>query len=64
LLQVLDATRTVADARLTYARALFAQREALFDLALATGADPGTAAVDLLRTWTSASAAVATAVAP
>jgi outer membrane protein TolC len=64
LLQVLDATRTVADARLTYARALFGQREALFDLALATGADPGTAAVDLLRTWTSASAAVATAVAP
>jgi cobalt-zinc-cadmium efflux system outer membrane protein len=51
LLQVLDATRMRADARLTFARALFAQREALFDLALASGAEPA-GALDLLQTWT------------
>jgi cobalt-zinc-cadmium efflux system outer membrane protein len=54
LLQVLDATRTLADAHLTYARLLFAQRQSLFDLALATGARPDEA-VDLLRTWSSSS---------
>jgi outer membrane protein TolC len=53
LLQVLDATRMLADARLTYARTLFAQREGLFDLALATGAEP-TDALGLLRTWSAA----------
>jgi outer membrane protein TolC len=53
LLQVLDATRMFADARLTYSRALFAQRESLFDLALATGADP-LDALGLLRTWSAA----------
>ena len=53
LLQVLDATRMLADARLTYARTLFAQRESLFDLALATGAEP-TDALGLLRTWSTA----------
>ena len=51
LLQVLDATRMFADARLTYSRALFAQRESVFDLALVTGADP-VDALGLLRTWT------------
>ena len=50
LLQVIDATRMLADARLTYARTLFAQRESLFDLALATGSEP-TDALGLLRTW-------------
>ncbi len=58
LLQVLDATRTLADARLTYSRALFAQRQSLFDLALATGAQPEEA-VDLLRTWTNSSSVTA-----
>ena len=53
LLQVLDATRMLADARLAYARTLFAQRESLFDLALATGAEP-TDALGLLRTWSTA----------
>jgi cobalt-zinc-cadmium efflux system outer membrane protein len=60
LLQVLDATRIVADARLTFARTLFAQREALVDLALASGAEP-TAAVDLLRAWSAASTMSTTA---
>jgi cobalt-zinc-cadmium efflux system outer membrane protein len=50
LLQVLDATRLLADAHLTYARVLFAQRQALFDLGLASGAEPSDA-VDLLHTW-------------
>jgi outer membrane protein, heavy metal efflux system len=54
LLQVLDATRMLADARLTYARALFAQRQSLFELALASGAEPG-GAVDLLRAWSGSS---------
>jgi outer membrane protein, heavy metal efflux system len=40
LLQVLDTTRVVADARLTYARALFAERQSRFELALAAGAEP------------------------
>jgi outer membrane protein, heavy metal efflux system len=53
LLQVLDATRMLADARLAYARTLFAQRESLFDLALATAPEPG-AAFELLRTWSTA----------
>lgn len=38
LLQVLDASRTLADARLTYYRTLFAQRQSLLDLQAATGA--------------------------
>jgi cobalt-zinc-cadmium efflux system outer membrane protein len=50
LLQVLDATRLLADARLTYGRTLFAQRQSLFELALATGAEP-TDALDLLHGW-------------
>jgi outer membrane protein TolC len=54
LLQVLDATRMLADARLTYSRALFAQRESVFELALATGADPMDA-LGLLRTWSAPS---------
>ncbi len=40
LLQVLDATRTVADARVTYYRAVLAQRQSVFDLAMAAGDDP------------------------
>jgi outer membrane protein TolC len=40
LLQVLDTTRLLADARLTYARALFAERQSRFELALAAGAEP------------------------
>jgi cobalt-zinc-cadmium efflux system outer membrane protein len=50
LLQVLDATRLLADARLTYARTLFAQRQSLFELALATGVEPAEA-LDLLQAW-------------
>jgi cobalt-zinc-cadmium efflux system outer membrane protein len=56
LLQVLDATRLLADARLTYARALFAQRQSLFELAISSGAEP-TAALDLMRTWSTATLA-------
>lgn len=40
LLQVLDATRTLADARLTYYRALFARQGSLLDLYTAAGLDP------------------------
>lgn len=40
LLQVLDATRTLGDARLTYYRVLFAQRQSLLDLAVAAGDEP------------------------
>jgi cobalt-zinc-cadmium efflux system outer membrane protein len=43
LLQVLDAARTVADARLTYYRAVLAQRQGVFDLAMAAGNEPETA---------------------
>jgi outer membrane protein TolC len=56
LLQVLDATRMLADAHLTYSRTLFAQRESLFRLALAIGSEP-LDAVDALRTWSTAPAA-------
>jgi cobalt-zinc-cadmium efflux system outer membrane protein len=54
LLQVLDATRVLADARLTYARTLFAQRESMFDLALAAGAEPGDA-LTLVQAWNGSS---------
>jgi outer membrane protein TolC len=40
LMQVLDANRVHADARLLYSRVLFAQRASLFDLALAAGMPP------------------------
>ncbi len=40
LFQVIDATRTLADARLTYYRAMFAQREGLLELYAAAGFDP------------------------
>ncbi len=40
LLQVLDATRTLGDARITYYRVLFAQRQSLLDLAAAAGEEP------------------------
>ena len=39
LLQVIDATRTLTDARLTYYRALFARRAAMLDLYNAAGLD-------------------------
>jgi cobalt-zinc-cadmium efflux system outer membrane protein len=56
LLQVLDATRTRADARLTYTRTLFAQLESLIDLALAAGTEP-VDAPGVLRTWSRVPAA-------
>lgn len=40
LLQVLDASRTVADAQLIYTRALLAAEQAAFELALAAGDEP------------------------
>lgn len=40
LLQVLDASRTLADARLTYYRLILAQQQSVFDLALAAGTEP------------------------
>jgi outer membrane protein TolC len=40
LLQVLDASRTLADVRLASARLLFAQRETLLQLDAASGVDP------------------------
>lgn len=46
LLQVLDATRTLAAARLSYSRTLFAQRKSLFELRVAAGYDPRTASRD------------------
>jgi outer membrane protein TolC len=44
LLQVLDASRALSDARLTYARVLAAANESLFDLGIAAGYDPKAAA--------------------
>jgi cobalt-zinc-cadmium efflux system outer membrane protein len=43
LLQVLDAARTLTDARLTYYRAILAERQSRFDLAMAVGDEPETA---------------------
>ena len=40
LLQVLDATRTLSDARITYFRAAFAARASLIELAIASGDEP------------------------
>jgi cobalt-zinc-cadmium efflux system outer membrane protein len=40
LLQALDASRTLAAARLSYSRAVFAQRESLFELMIVAGYDP------------------------
>jgi cobalt-zinc-cadmium efflux system outer membrane protein len=59
LLQVLDATRLLADARLTYARTLFAQHQSLFDLALAASGEPNDS-LDLLRVWSASAAATQT----
>jgi len=50
LLQVLDATRTLVDARMTYFRVLVAQRLGLLELGLATGAEP-TDVLRLFRVW-------------
>jgi cobalt-zinc-cadmium efflux system outer membrane protein len=52
LLQVLDATRTLAAARLSYSRAVFAQRESLFELMIAAGYDPKTPVITRLGTET------------
>jgi cobalt-zinc-cadmium efflux system outer membrane protein len=54
LLQLLDATRLLADARLTYTRALLAERESLFDLAFAAGGEPADA-ITLMHSWNTAS---------
>ena len=43
LLQVFDASRSLAQARLTFYRALLAERQARFDLALAAGEEPAQA---------------------
>jgi outer membrane protein, heavy metal efflux system len=43
LLQVLDATRTLGDARLTYLRARYAQQDAILALYVAAGLDPADA---------------------
>jgi cobalt-zinc-cadmium efflux system outer membrane protein len=43
LLQVLDAARTQTNAQLTYYRALLAERQSRFDLAMAVGDEPETA---------------------
>jgi cobalt-zinc-cadmium efflux system outer membrane protein len=59
LLQVLDATRLLADARLTYARTLFAQHQSLFDLALAASGEPNDS-LDLLRAWSASAVATQT----
>jgi cobalt-zinc-cadmium efflux system outer membrane protein len=40
LLQVLDAARTLADARQSFSRAMLMQQESAFDLALAAGLEP------------------------
>ena len=40
LLQVLDTSRTLFDARLTFYKSLFAQRQSTFDLAVAGGTEP------------------------
>jgi cobalt-zinc-cadmium efflux system outer membrane protein len=50
LLQVLDATRTRGDSHLTYSRTLFAQRQSLFELVLASGTDP-LDALTTLQAW-------------
>ena len=44
LLQVLDASRALTDARLTYARAVVAAHESLFELGIAAGYDAMSAA--------------------
>jgi cobalt-zinc-cadmium efflux system outer membrane protein len=45
LLQVLDASRALSEARLTSARVIVAANESLFDLGIAAGYDPRTSAV-------------------
>lgn len=45
LLQVLDASRALSEARLMYARILAAANESLFDLGIVAGYDPRTAAL-------------------
>ena len=50
LLQALDASRALADARLTWARALVATQQGLFDLAVSAGSDP-LDALNTLRGW-------------
>jgi cobalt-zinc-cadmium efflux system outer membrane protein len=52
LLQVIDAARTLGDARLTYFRAVIAQRQSVFDLAMAAGEEPEAALTASARTDT------------
>ena len=42
LLQVLDASRTLGEARVAYYRLLFAQRQSMLELSVLTGNDPTT----------------------
>jgi cobalt-zinc-cadmium efflux system outer membrane protein len=46
ILQVIDASRALADARLSYARLLLAEREGRFDLQLVSGTDPASVRID------------------
>jgi outer membrane protein TolC len=50
LLQVLDAARTRAEARLTYYRAVLIQQQTAYDLAIAAGQEPDTALQSTART--------------
>lgn len=53
LLQVIDATRTLADARHIYYRAQFAQRQSVFDLYAAIGLDPLSPLAPIARSFRS-----------
>jgi cobalt-zinc-cadmium efflux system outer membrane protein len=46
VLQVIDASRALAEARLSYARLLLAERESRFDLQLVSGSDPASIRLD------------------
>lgn len=46
VLQVIDASRALADARLSYARLVLAEREGRFDVLLASGNDPAAIRID------------------
>jgi outer membrane protein TolC len=46
VLQVIDASRALADARLSYARLLLAEREGRFEVLIASGNDPGSIRID------------------
>ncbi|MEP7344045.1 MAG: TolC family protein [Gemmatimonadaceae bacterium] len=56
LLQVLDASRTLGEARLTYFRVLFDQRQSILDLTVAAGGEPATT-LNTLETSSAATSA-------